>query len=238
MEKSDLVGSFLDWNRKELKSMALGMTCSSNVNRPNGELGLGSVRYTRSFSFGRKRIFISNNMDVDATVTTPTKKQCNEILNSEKSLLEALPRDILIRILCGVNHDDLKQLFHVSKSIREAVSLDCLGIKKFFYQIILASLMIIDLFCVSMNHQTLIAKQWHFAYSTPTKTSAFRSSIDLEDPSDLDEVEAPNAPKQSRCYRSRVGRKKMANISVALFATPDEERWPRKDLFMEMETEI
>jgi hypothetical protein len=27
-----------------------------------------------------------------------------------------------IRVLCGVDHDDLKQLFHVSKVIREAVS--------------------------------------------------------------------------------------------------------------------
>lgn len=28
-----------------------------------------------------------------------------------------------IRVLCGVNHEDLKQLFHVSKTIREAVSI-------------------------------------------------------------------------------------------------------------------
>ena len=27
-----------------------------------------------------------------------------------------------IRVLCGVKHDDLKKLFHVSKPIREAVS--------------------------------------------------------------------------------------------------------------------
>lgn len=30
--------------------------------------------------------------------------------------------DLQIRVLCGVEHDDLKRLFHVSKSIREAVS--------------------------------------------------------------------------------------------------------------------
>uniref|UniRef100_A0A5B6ZYY7 F-box domain-containing protein n=1 Tax=Davidia involucrata TaxID=16924 RepID=A0A5B6ZYY7_DAVIN len=180
--------------------MALGKKCGSNVKRPNEGLGLEFVRYTRSF--GRKRIVISNNMVIDATVTTPTKKQCCEILNSEKSLLEALPQDILIRILCGVNHDDLKQLFHVSKLIREA---------------------------------TLIAKQWHFAYSTPTKTSAFRDSIDLGDSTEFDEVEAPNAPKQLGCYRSRLNGKKLADISVALFAAPDEEQWPRKEIFMETE---
>uniref|UniRef100_A0A5B6ZXE1 F-box domain-containing protein n=1 Tax=Davidia involucrata TaxID=16924 RepID=A0A5B6ZXE1_DAVIN len=183
--------------------MALGKMCGSNVNGPNEGLGLGFVRYTRSFSFGRKRVIISNNIDVNAPATTPTKKQCSEILHSGKSLLEALPQDILIRILCGVNHDDLKQLFHVSKLIREA---------------------------------TLIAKQWHFAYSTPTKTSAFRNSIDLEDSSEFNEVEAPNAPMQLRRYRSRVSGKKLADISVALFAAPDEEQCPRKELFMEMET--
>ncbi|KAL7213185.1 hypothetical protein ACSBR2_015817 [Camellia fascicularis] len=134
------------------------------------------------------------------------KKHCSEkMMSFDKSLLEALPQDILIRILCNVDHDDLKQLFHVSKPIREA---------------------------------TLIAKQWHFAYSTPTKTLAFRNSIDLGDAEDIEEVEAPNAPKQFRNQRSRLSRKKLADISVALFASPEEFRWPRKDLFMEMEAEI
>ena len=39
-----------------------------------------------------------------------------------------------IRVLCGVNHEDLKQLFHVSKSIREAVSiLICKSIFDFLF---------------------------------------------------------------------------------------------------------
>ncbi|XP_059623495.1 F-box protein SKIP27-like [Cornus florida] len=179
--------------------MAMGKRCGSNGS------GLGFVQYTRSLS--RKRIVISNNLEVDSTVSTPTKKQCSEIsvLNYEKSLLEALPQDILIRILCGVTHDDLKQLIYASKLIKEA---------------------------------TLIAKKWHFAYSTPTKSLAFRNSIDLEDSSEADEVEAPNAPKQLRCYRPRVSGKKLANISVALFASPGEEQWPRKELIMDMEADI
>ncbi|GMJ13329.1 F-box stress induced 2 [Hibiscus trionum] len=37
----------------------------------------------------------------------------------EKSALESLPQDVLVRIICGVDHEDLKQLFNVSKSIRE-----------------------------------------------------------------------------------------------------------------------
>ena len=77
--------------------------------------------------------------------------------------------------------------------------------------------------------QTLIAKQWHFAYSTPSKTRAFRSAIDLENPSELDdEIEAPNAPKQMRPRRSRLPEKKLADISVALFASPDGRALAKK----------
>ncbi|XP_059438343.1 F-box protein At4g05010 [Corylus avellana] len=59
---------------------------------------------------------------MDSAPKTPTKRRCGEgvVLEAERSLLEALPQDILIRVLCGVNHEDLKQLFHVSKTIREA----------------------------------------------------------------------------------------------------------------------
>ncbi|KAI3800349.1 hypothetical protein L1987_28439 [Smallanthus sonchifolius] len=84
--------------------------------------GLGLVK--RTSSFGRKRVLILNHMDFDLLdVTTPRKKQLLESKSGfycEKSLLEALPQEILIKVLCGVDHDDLKRLFHVSKSIREA----------------------------------------------------------------------------------------------------------------------
>ncbi|CAJ2651034.1 unnamed protein product [Trifolium pratense] len=36
------------------------------------------------------------------------------------SSLETLPHDILLRVLCGVEHDDLEQLFYVSRTIRKA----------------------------------------------------------------------------------------------------------------------
>lgn len=181
--------------------MALGKRCGSTASEG---LGFGVVRYTRSMS--GKRVGFSSNMEVDSTITSPPlKRQCSlemMIPSSEKSLLEALPQDILIRVLCGVGHDDLKQLFHVSKQIREA---------------------------------TKIAKQWHFAYSTPKKVSAFRNPIDL---GDFEELGTPNAPKQCRSRRPRLSGKKLADISVALFASPAEgDQWPRRDLFMEMETE-
>lgn len=163
--------------------MAFGRRCRSNANRANQNLGLGFVRNTRSMS--GKRIALLSNTEV-------TKKHCSEkmIQNHEKSLVESLPLDILIRILCGVDHGDLKRLFNVSKMFREA---------------------------------TLVAKKWHFAYSTPVKTSVFKSSTDLRDVRNSEEVEAPNAPIQCRRpYRSRLIRKNVCDISVALFTSPDE----------------
>ncbi|KAF3451566.1 hypothetical protein FNV43_RR07661 [Rhamnella rubrinervis] len=190
--------------------MALGKRCrtclkskrSDSVAADEG-LDLGLVRYTRSF--GRKRIVISNIGEaspLDSSTMSPLKKLCGDrmVVDSERSRLEALPQDVLIRILCGVDHEDLKQLFHVSKPIREA---------------------------------TVIAKQWHFAYSTPSKTRAFRTAIDLQDCCEVDEIDTPNAPKQHRQHRSRLSGKKLQSISVALFASPDEEHWPRKELFTE-----
>ncbi|XP_065628549.1 F-box protein At1g61340 [Quercus suber] len=127
--------------------MALGKRCGSSLKSKcvvsDEELGLGYVRYARAF--GRKRILISNHFQglaIDSAPKTLSKKMCGKRLglDSERSFLEALPQDILlvklelkidissfffakqIRVLCGVNHKDFKQLFHVSKSIREALS--------------------------------------------------------------------------------------------------------------------
>ncbi|XVE51248.1 hypothetical protein DITRI_Ditri02bG0024700 [Diplodiscus trichospermus] len=132
-------------------------------------------------------------LPLDSATEVLLKRQCSERLMMvmtedypEKSALELLPQDVLIRIICGVDHEDLKQLFNVSKSIREA---------------------------------TVIAKQLHFAYSTPKKVKAFRTSIDFQETTELldDEIEAPNAPRQQRSHRS-INRKKLADIAVALFA--------------------
>ncbi|KAJ8531568.1 hypothetical protein K7X08_027002 [Anisodus acutangulus] len=158
--------------------MALGNNCEN--------LGLGIVRST---SFGRKRVTLSNTVDVDFISTTPPKKFCsqNSFSTNEKSALEALPKDILIRIVCGVDHDDLRRLFHVSRAFREV---------------------------------SMIAKGWHFDFSTPRKTLPFRNALEVEELGDTDEVEeAPNAPMQPKIARSRLSRKKLADISVALFAS-------------------
>ncbi|KAK8678268.1 hypothetical protein V6N13_143773 [Hibiscus sabdariffa] len=49
---------------------------------------------------------------------------------------------------------------------------------------------------------TVIAKQSYFSYSTPTKVKAFRTSIDFEGSNELDDIEAPNAPRQWRSHRN------------------------------------
>ncbi|MCD7473449.1 hypothetical protein HAX54_015319 [Datura stramonium] len=161
----------------EKEEMAFGNNCEN--------LGLGIVRST---SFGRKRVTLSNTVGVDFISTTTTKRICspNSCPTNEKSVLEALPKDILIKIVCGVDHDDLKRLFHVSRALREV---------------------------------SLMAKGMHFDFSTPRKTLPFRNALDVEELSDTDEVEeAPNAPMPSKIARSPFSRKKLADISVALFA--------------------
>ncbi|XVF87578.1 hypothetical protein PTKIN_Ptkin18bG0131500 [Pterospermum kingtungense] len=182
--------------------MGLGKVCrTSSLRLKHGDVNeeeervLGFVRC--SSGLGRKRVGISNEMEesmyLDSATEVPLlKRQCSERLIMmmmaddchEKSALELLPQDVLIRIICGVDHEDLKQLSNVSKSIREA---------------------------------TATAKRLHFAYSTPTKIKAFRTSIDSDGSSELDDIEAPNAPKQWRSQRS-INWEKLADISVALFA--------------------
>ncbi|KAK8501865.1 hypothetical protein V6N11_063727 [Hibiscus sabdariffa] len=143
-----------------------------SVDEEEEDLGLGFVRYTHGF--GRKRV---GSLPLDSSINAPLlKRQRSERMmmmmdDDEKSAIETLPQDVLIRIICGVEHDDLKQLFN-----------------------------------------TVIAKQMHFAYSTPTKVKAFRTPLFPE----LNEVEAPNAPTQRRSHRSN-GKKKLADISIALF---------------------
>ncbi|CAA0835980.1 F-box protein [Striga hermonthica] len=183
--------------------MAIGKKCGSRASRG---YGMGLVRST---SFGRKRVSLSNVVvgpdfqsgDFAAT-TTPSKRRRfdrDSGFFESKSVLEDLPQEILIKILCGVEHDDLKRLFFVSKAIREA---------------------------------TLVAKQHHFAYSTPRKTVGFHDEWQF---GSFDEAEAPNAPKQSRVPRRKLSAKKLADISVKLFASGEDGYWPKRNLFLEME---
>ncbi|KAK4364222.1 hypothetical protein RND71_015580 [Anisodus tanguticus] len=178
----------------------------------------------RSTSFGRKRVCLPEITDLDFIFTTPKKKFCrnNSFSTCVKSPLEALPQDILIRIVCGgVDHDDLKRLFHVSKPIREA---EVTGSSRG------NSLL--------QKCKTLVAKRWHFEYSTPRKTLGFKNDTDMENWSEFNDAEVPNAARQLKFPRSRVSRKKLTDISVALFTSDGQENWLRRELFMQMDTEI
>lgn len=111
--------------------------------------GFGAVRATRGL--GRKRIGISKEDDsccLKRRCSDKFKVVVSDDCDVSSSPLEALPQELLvkfqfsifvvcfgfgicsilnfgdfqIRILCGVEHDDLKQLMLVSKSVKEAVS--------------------------------------------------------------------------------------------------------------------
>ncbi|XP_068669269.1 F-box protein SKIP27-like isoform X2 [Aristolochia californica] len=188
--------------------MALGKNCHSVFKCDNSkninETQLGVCTCTRAI--GRKRVIVSSYLEVSSLsspLKTPTTKR-RGMQSSSKSRLEALPQDVLVRVLCGVNHDDLKQLFKVSKTIKEAA---------------------------------LIAKQWHFAFSTPRKIPGVRTFIDSEDGDKFDNLETPEAPKQQRTSRFQLNRKKLADISVSLFQSSSEP-WPRTNGLLPAETEM
>lgn len=58
--------------------------------------GLGLVR--RTSSFGRKRIFILNEMDMDIDMVSPKKRAVGNCFGAERSFLEALPQDVLVSL--------------------------------------------------------------------------------------------------------------------------------------------
>ncbi|KAH9623116.1 hypothetical protein KSS87_013695 [Heliosperma pusillum] len=186
-----------------------------NKKETTAEISSEYMALTKSLSFSlrRKRVLIShnnNNNNIDFNCFTPMKKKlCFPEIHhqSSSSLLEDLPQELLIKVVCGVDHEDLKQLFFVSKTVRDSA---------------------------------IIAKKLHFAYSTPSKTKAFRNSIEmLNNLESFDEIIVPNAPKQAhrRMKRSRFERKLLGNVAVALFVADDEvQRWPRRSLFMDIDS--
>ncbi|KAJ9690296.1 hypothetical protein PVL29_012780 [Vitis rotundifolia] len=119
---------------------------------------------------------------------TPMKCRSGKEKAEEKaeSMLEAMPNDILNSIVCCLDHDHLKQLFHVSNRIRDV---------------------------------TLAAKESHFAYRTPSKVLPFQRPLDSEESSSFDDIQTPDAPKQSRPLR----RRKFSGIGIEPFPS-DEER--------------
>ncbi|XP_020091614.1 F-box protein At1g61340-like [Ananas comosus] len=136
---------------------------------------------------GRKRVVISSSLDSSSfSSPIPQKRRSCRSRMERPNRLESLPEDILVRILCKVDHSDLKQLLLVSKSVNQAA---------------------------------LIARELHFAFSTPLVKRIFERENEERD---SDNEEAPDAPKQRRVARSRIDGKSLSSIAVALFTSPDD----------------
>ncbi|KAL9329278.1 hypothetical protein ACSQ67_004281 [Phaseolus vulgaris] len=150
-------------------------------------MALGFEGYSYTTALGRKRVVSLHNGEV----LSPLKRTRSEkiTLDSERSLLQALPLEILVKVLCGVDHEDLEQLVRVSKTIREA---------------------------------TEIARKVNFEYSTPKKrTFPISIPFGVDGASEFQEIEAPNAPL--RRPKSKFIGKNLSSITMALFASPNEE---------------
>uniref|UniRef100_A0A1D1Y9D3 F-box protein SKIP27 n=1 Tax=Anthurium amnicola TaxID=1678845 RepID=A0A1D1Y9D3_9ARAE len=81
-----------------------------------------TVHYTKII--GRKRVVIPPNkgeLQFSSPFNSSFRKQRSRRSHSEAlNRLELLPQDILIRVLCCVDHNDLNHLIFVSKAIRDA----------------------------------------------------------------------------------------------------------------------
>ncbi|ONK74625.1 uncharacterized protein A4U43_C03F8420 [Asparagus officinalis] len=74
---------------------------------------------------GRKRILVLNKTEAISNLSSPfstplPKRRGRRVQSGELNRLESLPQDLLVRILCKVTHEDLKQLLLVSKCVNEA----------------------------------------------------------------------------------------------------------------------
>ncbi|CAH2078362.1 unnamed protein product, partial [Thlaspi arvense] len=176
------------------------------------ELGLGSVRFTRGL--GRKRILISSRVreslsrsavEIPATESSPVKsslkRQRSLNIVSSSSLLESLPQELLIRVICGVDHKDLKSLNIVSKSIREA-----------------------SLIAKRLHFAYTTPKKTRAAFRNQIDIEeSSDSSHQVED------TEPPNAPVQRRWTKAK-RKEQLSNVSVALLGCSQSIQGCNKDI--------
>ncbi|XP_010449053.1 PREDICTED: F-box protein SKIP27-like [Camelina sativa] len=192
-------------SRRRTTTMALTkrgfVVMKSNGEEEELELGLGSVRFTRGL--GRKRILISSSVrqslsrsavEIPVVPDSPPVKSSlkrqrssRTIASSEKSRLESLPQDLLIRVICGVDHDDLKSLKLVSKSIREA-----------------------SLVAKSLHFAYTTPRKTR-AFRNSIDLEEVSDSSRQED-----DIEPPNAPHHYRWTKAK-RKEQLSSVSVALF---------------------
>ncbi|XP_042466687.1 F-box protein At1g61340-like [Zingiber officinale] len=94
-------------------------------------MALGNVHHQESVStilkfvhsnntLRRKRVALSNSVNL-LNFASPVKL-CGRSRLGKTNRLENLPQDVLVRILCKVEHRDLKRLLLVSKTVNAATS--------------------------------------------------------------------------------------------------------------------
>ncbi|XP_010455837.1 PREDICTED: F-box protein At4g05010 [Camelina sativa] len=144
-------------------------------------LGLGFVRFTRGL--GRKRILISKS-------SAPVNNDSSPPEESNRSLLESLHQDILIRVLCHVDHEDLETLKLVSKTIRKAV----IEAKK--------------------SHFDYSTPKKRLPFRDAVLINEEDSNSNSDSSSQSDEMEPPNAPIRRRTINRESD---LSKISMVLF---------------------
>ncbi|KAL6856069.1 hypothetical protein ACP4OV_018871 [Aristida adscensionis] len=161
----------------------------------HAEVRKGSLTTSLSFPntrsstriLGRKRVAVSpapGSPGPHSPVRTLRKQRSTRLhMDDGVSLLESLPQDVLIKLLCKVNHSDLRQLLLVSKPVSEA---------------------------------TVVARELHFAFATPSAKAGFRDEDGGEE-----EDGGPGAPRQRRVARSRLRGKELASVALNLEASFD-----------------
>ncbi|KAK4790176.1 hypothetical protein SAY86_017480 [Trapa natans] len=134
----------------------------------------------------------SKQSNLMMTPRTPQFVVCDS-----ESWLEALPMDLLVKILCHLHHDQLRAVFHVSQRLRNAV---------------------------------LIARQFHFNYTTPDRSRQEMLRMVTPRPSEHwpfrsregkgDLMQSPLAPKAPRLGprpSSKLKLSEMRQIAAVLF---------------------
>ncbi|KAL1820590.1 hypothetical protein ACET3Z_015459 [Daucus carota] len=159
-----------------------------------GPLFLSPVRYGSGPVVGPLDVGRCNSLQ-----RTPKTPSAAEDCDSD-SRLEALPVDLLVKIMCHLHHDQLKAVFHVSQRIRKAV---------------------------------VIARQFHFNYTTPDRSRQEMLRIMTPLPTEhwpfskrdgkgvvLPSPKTPKAPKHGPRPPSRIKLSEGPQIAAVLFQEP------------------
>lgn len=135
-----------------------------------------------------------NRSSVLRTPKTPSADECEF-----DSRLEALPMDLLVKILCHLHHDQLRPLFHVSQRIRKAVEIA----RQVYFNYTTPDRSRLDMLS---KRTPLPTEHWPFAHKGDRNGIMIRNS-----------PHTPKAPRHGPRPPPRFKYAKMRPISVVLF---------------------